>query len=157
MDSNLRVADWNYGRTGTGNTIVRLEWQKDTVQTGIDTSYCKDCRMNLQYVSVPLSLSYEYPIGKVRVFTGIGVSYNFLLKASGFYSAQNEVIGLDNSSIIKQSYLNANIDLGIRGDLFYGLGYFASYRYGLGINSMTGPYTQKANSNQLRLGISVRL
>ena len=157
VDSTLRIKDWNFGRTGSGNKVVLLEWQKDTVQTGLDTSYCKDCRMSLRYLTIPVKVDYEFPLGKVRMFAGMGMNYNFLLNANGFYTSLTEVVPLSETRIINRSFLNLNLDLGIRGEFVHGLGYFASYRYGFGLNSMTAPYSQTANSHQVRMGVSLRL
>lgn len=84
-----------------------------------------DTYYNLHYVALPILLNYKMPFSKIKIFTTLGLEFDFLLK-SQIHDKKNDIV-IQPIEYIKSSDIQFILGLGIQYRKFslkisYGLG-----------------------------------
>ncbi|MBR9861670.1 hypothetical protein GYB22_13175 [bacterium] len=157
-DSSLKVVDWNYGSTPSGNRKVLLAWQVDSVGTTQERTVCEACETEFRYLRIPLELSYGIRMGRSELFVSGGINFNLLRRASGQYSGLNSYEDLSQSSAIPgKNWTSWTAGVSYRTELYGPVGIMATYKYQQGMSSMISLYDQRARLHNLQVGLSVKL
>ncbi|MFY0644712.1 MAG: hypothetical protein JXR19_09635 [Bacteroidia bacterium] len=158
-DTTLVLAQRKFIQRPDGSYIARLEERIDTSIVERDTVFCPNCEARFSYISIPLNVYYELRRSRVSLFTQAGLTFNFLRSTSGIY-ANNEsssVIDPLAAPAASKQTLSMNALLGVKYHLNSKLNVQMSYGQNWNINSMMLNYEQKAQLQQLRIGVEWRM
>lgn len=161
-DTSFALIKRNYETTPNGKTTALV---KETITTTTDSTIvvnCPECVAKFQYVQVPIAA--QYTIGKKRLicFVEGGVSLSFLRKTSGMYSVSGTTnkegqtdyeIGELNKSNVNKTLWSTHARLGLKYRLTTKISVFGSYGLSYFQQSMLTSYSQKAQMQQIQLGM----
>src|SRR5690606_40961319 len=83
----FRLVSRNFTQRPDGTYAALVQKQIDTTShTVSDTIDCPDCKVQFQYLSLPLALRYEIDRGSWSYFSEAGLTFSFLNKSQGTYS-----------------------------------------------------------------------
>jgi hypothetical protein len=161
-DTSFALIKRNYETTLNGKTTALV---KETITTTTDSTEvvnCPDCLAKFQYFQVPLSAQYTFGKKRLLCFVEAGVSLSFLRKASGLYSASGSTnkegemeyqISELSKSNVNKTLLSTHARLGLKYRLTTKTSVFGSYGLSYFQQSMLTSYSQKAQMQQIQLGL----
>ncbi|MFD1550665.1 hypothetical protein DNU06_06335 [Putridiphycobacter roseus] len=141
----------------------------DTIGNIIDTSYTTTYdttavkgikstfgKVQVQYAQIPLYLGYQFEKNKWLFHLKAGVQLNYLIKQTGTYLKNNEIIDLtESNSIFKKVVINYNIGAAAHYNLLSNLYLSGQFNYQVGIqNYYKVDYGTRA-INSLSFGIGI--
>jgi hypothetical protein len=158
IDSHLRVVNWSYGNTPSGNRLILVDWQQDTLSSTEHITECTSCSAQFSFLKIPLKVQYEFPVRIFKMHFGLGLNNHILFKTQGLYSASDQVVNIDQRPGFVNQYMSSgSLELGIRAPLWGPVSYQAAYSIEKSFHSMIGDYRQIPTIQNLKIGLSVRL
>ncbi len=165
-----RISNTNFTTTPRGTRVALVSQQKvDSTLVTSTQQVCEGCEASFDYVSVPLSVQYNFGKSRLRYFTEMGLTASFLQNASGEYATlkdvysdltvvpSSQIVDLSISDDVSKILLQANVALGAKFWLTPKWNLWTSYGYGMGLSSMLGSYEQKPTIKNLRVGLEFKL
>lgn len=160
-DTSLQLIKRNYGMDGRGKWFGLIEETVDTTVVESSRVDCPDCKVQFQYVSVPLAAQYEAQWKSVTLFGEIGFKTSFLTNASGTYSKYSGMgltrERLATSQDAQKVLFSTSLAAGLKVPLTYRTQLWASYGVSKNLNSRVKSYKQNDGFQSLQLGLEFRL
>lgn len=163
-DTSYMLIKRNYETTPNGKTTALV---KETITTTTDSTQvinCANCIAKFQYIQVPMAVQYTYGFGRVIYFVEGGVALSFLRKTSGLYTVSgngNNENNMDytianlSKTHANKMLISTNAKLGLKYRINTKLNVFGSYGISIFQQSMLKSYNQKAQLQQLQLGLEI--
>lgn len=165
-----RIVNGEYTTTPRGTRVALVSQTTiDSTLVSTTSNACNDCNVSFNYVSVPLSLQYNFGKSRLRYFAEAGVTASFLQNAKGDYAlpevitidsvsqSNGVIVDLTKSEDVSKMLLQANAAVGVKFWLTPRWNLWTSYGYGMGLNSMLSTYEQKPTLQNLRVGVEFKL
>lgn len=165
-----RISNSEYTTTPRGTRVALVSMQNvDSTLVESADQVCEGCEVSFNYVSVPLSLQYNFGKYKLRYFAEAGVTASFLQNAKGVYATlkdadsdfavlpSTQLVDLSTSEDVSKMLIQANAAVGVKFWLTPRWNLWSSYGYGMGLNSMLGSYEQKPTIQNVRVGVEFKL
>ncbi len=169
FDTSYHLIKRNYQDLENGDFAALISERIDSTGTDKEVIECPNCVANFIYINIPLALQYQIQKNRLIYFGEAGVNIGFLKSAKGKYSNVEQVVDstgtkylsnvmdLSSQSFIAKQLLQISGSVGVKYKLSSKLNVWGSYGYSKSIGSMFTTYEQKAQLQNLKIGLQLKL
>lgn len=160
----LKLVEPDYSSTSGGTRVALLqEVIVDSTQVSEESTPCEDCLNDISYVSIPLSLRYNFNKARLTYFGEIGGLISFARSSKGDFAIANPETGLvEVRSVNATNDLNAVLTsitatVGVDYRISTRISAWSSVGVRNGITSMYQNSNHVIRNTSLNLGVSYRI